>query len=127
MLFPIKIKTTRILKEHPDVDGAVLQGRFYYDAFVFGAKAKGVYVSASSSLVCATPTGTIATSALTLASSTTGAIIKYTVDGSDPRYSKTAEIYGSAIPVANVTSGVVNAYAYKANMLSSGVLIKATV
>lgn len=44
-LMPVKkINTLRILKEHPDIDGSVLQGRIMYDAFVLNQKTKGVYV-----------------------------------------------------------------------------------
>lgn len=44
-LMPVKkIETLRILKEHPDIDGAVLQGRIMFDAFVLNQKLKGVYV-----------------------------------------------------------------------------------
>lgn len=49
VLMPVKkITTLRILKEHPYVDGSVLQGRYMYDAFVLRQKANGVYVSKSS-------------------------------------------------------------------------------
>jgi hypothetical protein len=41
---PLKLKTRRILTEVQDVDGAVIQGRDYYDLFVLGARANGVYV-----------------------------------------------------------------------------------
>lgn len=45
VLMPVKkINTLRILKEHPDLDGSVLQGRIMYDAFVLNQKLKGVYV-----------------------------------------------------------------------------------
>lgn len=48
VLMPVKkITTLRILKEHPDVDGSVLQGRYMYDAFVLRQKANGVYASKS--------------------------------------------------------------------------------
>lgn len=40
---PVKIKTARILKDVPGLDGALLEGRYYYDAFVLDAKKKGVY------------------------------------------------------------------------------------
>ena len=44
-LMPVKkINTLRILKEHPSIDGSVLQGRIMYDAFVLNQKTKGVYV-----------------------------------------------------------------------------------
>lgn len=45
VLRPVKIKTTRILKEVAGIDGSVLEGRFYYDAFVLTAKNKGVYAA----------------------------------------------------------------------------------
>lgn len=46
VLMPVKkITTARILTDDPLVDGASLQGRFKYDAFVLAQKAKGVVVS----------------------------------------------------------------------------------
>ena len=51
VLMPVKkINTLRILTENPDIDGANLQGRVMYDAFVIKQKAKGVYVSRSSDI-----------------------------------------------------------------------------
>lgn len=44
---PTKIKTLRVLNEHPDVDGAVCQGRFLYDCFVIEEHADGVLVAKS--------------------------------------------------------------------------------
>lgn len=51
---PKKIETYRILNEHPDVDGHVVQGRFLHDCFVLDTKKKGIYAAYSS----AAPTGT---------------------------------------------------------------------
>ena len=49
-LMPVKkIETLRILEEHPDIDGAALQGRIMYDAFVLSQKVKGVYVHKNAS------------------------------------------------------------------------------
>lgn len=49
-LMPVKkIETLRILEEHPDIDGAALQGRIMYDAFVLTQKVKGVYVHKNAS------------------------------------------------------------------------------
>ena len=42
---PTKIKTMRILTNHPDIDGAVAQGRFLYDCFVIAKRANGVLVA----------------------------------------------------------------------------------
>lgn len=44
---PKKIETYRILDEHPDIDGHVVQGRFLHDCFVLETKAKGIYVAKS--------------------------------------------------------------------------------
>ena len=44
---PKKIETMRILTQHPDIDGAVTQGRFLFDCFVIGKKADGVLVARS--------------------------------------------------------------------------------
>ena len=78
----------------------LLEGRQYYDCFVFGAKADGVYVevntAASAATGAITPTG--------------GATVKYTTDGSDPRYSMTA-VVGTTPTVAK--NDVVKAYQYK--------------
>ena len=41
---PKKIETFRILNEHPDIDGAVVQGRLLHDCFVLETKNKGIYV-----------------------------------------------------------------------------------
>lgn len=42
---PTKIKTMRVLNEHPDIDGAVAQGRFLYDCFVIAKRANGILVA----------------------------------------------------------------------------------
>jgi len=42
---PEKFRTLRILNEHPDVDGSVLQPHFVFGAFVNETNAKGIYVS----------------------------------------------------------------------------------
>ena len=46
---PTKIKTLRVLNEHPDVDGAVCQGRVLYDCFVIAEHANGILVASSAS------------------------------------------------------------------------------
>lgn len=44
---PKKIETYRILEEHPDIDGHVVQGRFLHDCFVLDTKNKGIYAAKS--------------------------------------------------------------------------------
>jgi len=45
---PVKVETYRILDEHPDIDGHVVQARFLHDAFVLTTKEKGVLAAFSS-------------------------------------------------------------------------------
>ena len=114
---PLKLKTRRILTEVQDVDGAVIQGRDYYDLFVLGARANGVYVDFDSTVItkCATPTQ----SSGTFSSSTAGASFKYTADGSDPRYSASAVVAGSESEAADT---VIKVVAFKAGNYVSDVL-----
>ena len=44
---PKKIETYRILEEHPDIDGAVVQGRLLHDCFVLDALKDGILVAKS--------------------------------------------------------------------------------
>ncbi|MEG2770646.1 MAG: hypothetical protein RR902_07475, partial [Oscillospiraceae bacterium] len=85
---PVKLNDTKIHKDPPGISGNLLEGRQYYDLFVFGAKADGVYVnvdtSAGKGKVLASPAINAATGVITPAE---GATIKYTTDGTDPRYS----------------------------------------
>jgi hypothetical protein len=89
LLFPIKFRTLRILTEVPGLDGDQLEGRHFYDAFVLGEHCDGVLAAVNTSekatVVTITPTGAV--HALTSTGCTS---IKYTLDGSDPRWSQTA-------------------------------------
>lgn len=44
---PKKIETMRIIQDHPDIDGHVVQGRFLHDCFVLQQKGDGIYVAKS--------------------------------------------------------------------------------
>ncbi|MBQ7054128.1 MAG: chitobiase/beta-hexosaminidase C-terminal domain-containing protein [Oscillospiraceae bacterium] len=108
---PVKLNDTKLHKDPPGISGNLLEGRQYYDLFVFGAKCDGVYVEVNTAsgagVVCATPT--LASKALS--SATSDATVKYTVDGSDPRYSISAKVASGALTEAAGTK--VRAYAYK--------------
>lgn len=109
---PVKLNDTKYHKDPPGISGSLLEGRQYYDLFVFAAKCNGVYVDVNTAsgagIICETPE---ITSDGTINCTTAGVTIKYTLDGSDPRYSATAKIGAS---VSNATAGaVVRAYAYK--------------
>lgn len=108
---PVKLNDTKLHSDPPGISGNLLEGRQYYDCFVFGAKCDGVYVDVNTGsgagTVVAAPTIAAATGTITVAS---GATCKYTTDGTDPRYSSTAQVGTSAGTGAGV---VVKAYAYK--------------
>lgn len=44
---PKKVETMRVLEDHPDIDGHVVQGRMLYDCFVLAKKANGILVASS--------------------------------------------------------------------------------
>lgn len=119
VMLPNKIKTARVLTDVAGIDGAVLEGRNYFDAFVIGSRAGGVYAAVASSKICADP-AISAAGAITC--TTDNATLVYTTDGSDPRYSKSAK-EGAAADVT--TKGtVVKAYAYTDALYPSGVVSK---
>jgi hypothetical protein len=99
-LLPMKFKTLRILNDVAGIDGNVLEGRQYFDAFIKGAKAYGAYagVLAAQKSVAVTITPTGASHALTGSGATQ---IWYTTDGTDPRYSKTRALYASAVTLTD--------------------------
>ena len=118
-----KIRDTKIHQDPPGISGHLLEGRYNYDAFVVGERSSGVYVSAATASICATPTITITSHSATIATTTSGATVKYTLDGTDPRYSTTALTYTAAV---TTTAGVVvKAAAVKDGLAASAVAEKA--
>jgi hypothetical protein len=95
-IMPRKIRTLRILTDVQGIDGAVLEGRDYYDAFVLGNKANGIYVGVLTANKTAVPVITNTSNACTVGA-ISGVEFKYTVDGSDPRYSSTAVVYSGEV------------------------------
>ena len=122
VLVPYKIRDAKIHSDPPGISGALLEGRTNFDAFVIGARADGVYAAVNAENVTETPKITISGGKATVTSATDGAKILYTTDGSDPRYSDTAQTYSAAVTLgagetikavatsdANFTSGVASA------------------
>lgn len=117
---PVKLNDTKLHKDPPGISGNLLEGRQYYDCFVFGAKADGIYVEVNTAsgggTVLAAPTINATSGAITV---TSGASCKFTIDGSDPRYSDSAQIGASA--AGSGSGAVVKAYVYKDGAFASGV------
>ncbi len=109
---PVKLNDTKFHKDPPGISGSLLEGRQYYDLFVYGAKCDGVYVevntASGAATICSAPE---ISSAGAITAATGGAQIKYTTDGTDPRYSLSAKI-GNEADITEAGT-VVRAFAYK--------------
>lgn len=119
---PTKIKDAKMYLDAPGISGYLLEGRNYFDCFVIGHRCEGVYAEINTAsgkgTIVAAPT--IAATTAKLTSTTSGASFKYTLDGSDPRYSKTA-IEGAGPATSPAAGTVVKAYAYLASAFDSAV------
>ena len=117
---PSKIDDCKMHTDAPHYRGNLVQGSFYWDTFVVGVRANGIYVDVSTGsgagTVCAAPTIAAATGVITPGSGYTSV---YTLDGSDPRYSKSAVAGTSPTVSAGV---VVKAYNKKDGAFNSGVV-----
>lgn len=116
---PVKMSETKLHKDPPGISGHLLEGREYYDCFVFAPRAWGVYAEVDTTegkgTVCEMPE--IAANG-SITCKTAGVTIFYTVDGSDPRYSTTA-IQGTS--AGDVAGTVVKAYAHMDGAFDSAV------
>jgi len=116
---PITLKTLRVQKAPKGYDADILEGRVIYDSFVLDSKLNGIYVHAKDGMAAA-PDVTVSGGSVTLASASSGAAIKYTVDGSNPKSSATASLYTAAF-AAPGSGKCVRAYASAAGLVNSPV------
>lgn len=100
---PYKIQDTKIHTDPPGCSGNLVEGRHYYDLFVFAKKADGIYCCCLESQKLAAPTITDTTKTAVTLTSSGASKIYYTLDGSDPRFSMSREVYGSAFDAAGKT------------------------
>ena len=116
---PMKLKILRAHENAPGIAGTLMEGLCRYDSFVLANKANGIYVHAQSG-ACTTPTIEIASNQATMTAGG-GETIKYTVDGTNPKTSETAEVYNSSSKPTIPSGATVRAYAYKTGTVNSGI------
>ena len=97
---PVKLAQYDILPKVKGYSGPVVQGVTYYDSFVLGAKGDGLAICGSASAILAAPTMAIASHKVTITAAD-GVVFKYTTDGTNPRYSTTAQIYTAAVTLTD--------------------------
>ena len=113
LLLPRKISSFKTHNNPPGIDGWLMEGRVYYDAFIVGAAADGVWTLVLDEKKQAAPEVSFSGSTLTITAD--GAEeIRYTVDGSDPRFDAAAKVYSSAADLSYLDAGkyTVKAVAY---------------
>lgn len=117
--FPVTLSEGKFHKDPPGLSGDLLEGRQIYDLFVFSAKANGVYVEVNTAsgngVIVSTP---VIASNGAITCETDSAIVVFTTDGSDPRYSATAKIGTDASSYAE-NGDIIKAYAYKDGCFNS--------
>lgn len=110
-----KITEARIITDSENVSGAILLGRYIYDAFVVGHICQGTYLALVNGTARATdPVLTVVggpTGAGAIAITEANDHAYYTLDGSDPRYSKTkkpitADLANQTWPAGTVVKAV---------------------
>lgn len=112
LLAPMKLKEYKIHTDPPGINGNLTEGRIIHDAFVLDAKADAIVAICKASVLTVKPTVAIANNAATI---TAGGATKvlYTLDGSDPRCSGTAETWSSGT-VAVAAGKTIRVAGYKA-------------
>lgn len=123
-LNPIKLNDAKVNNEPQGISGTLVEGVYYYDAFVRAAKCDGVYVdvdtSSGKATVAANPTIATADGDITVAS---GYYVKYTTDGTDPRYSASAtKITATTTSGIGTVGTVIKAVQTKDTALASAVV-----
>ena len=118
LIAPMKINDFKGHTDPPGLSGDLLEFRMRHDAFVIGTRADGVAAACLPGTVTAVPTIEVAGGNATI---TGNGQVFYTLDGSDPRYSKEAKLYGG--PVAVTTGAEIRAYAHEEGKFWSDVAV----
>ena len=117
VLMPYKISDAKVHNDPVGVSGALIEGRHYYDAFVLGAKCTGVYALVLEQNKLAAPTISISSLKATVTTPSGAEEVRYTVDGTDPRYSDSAKVY--AAPVTLTAGTTIRTAAFAAGKFTS--------
>lgn len=95
---PVKLHSCRVLKEVKGYSGPVVEGLTYHDAFVIGTKGDGIAVLCNADAALDAPVITVnSTTHSATITAVFGVVFKYTTDGTNPRYSTTAQVYTAAV------------------------------
>lgn len=114
---PTTLLTARILEQVQGFDGPVIEGRRIYDAFVSWPQSDGVVALVKTSEKLTAPTISVA-GQITVG---TGETVKYTKDGSDPRYSATAVAITSTATPTHTAGDVIKGVTYKSGKFPSDI------
>ncbi|MBQ7875496.1 MAG: chitobiase/beta-hexosaminidase C-terminal domain-containing protein [Oscillospiraceae bacterium] len=126
VLQPKKVQDYFIKENPAGINGALIEGRFIYDAFVIGAKCDGVYAAVAANTKQATPAFALSGKTLTVTSAGATKVL-VTTDGSDPRYSETAINTTSGGTITLETGTVTaRAVAFDDELFTSEVAVDAT-
>jgi hypothetical protein len=119
LIAPMKINDFKGHVDPPGLSGDLLEFRMMHDAFVLGKKANGVAVACLPGTVVKTPAIAVDGGKATVTCGTGDAVIYYTTNGSDPRYSTDAKLYTAPVPL--VSGDELRVYAAKDGMFWSSV------
>ena len=114
---PMKLRMLRAHTDAPGYAGTLMEGLCRYDAFVLAQKADGIYVYADSTAGLAAPTFSISGNTVTI-TAPSGATVKYTTDGTNPKVSDTAQT-GKSVTITADTK--LRAYAEQTGKTSSAI------
>lgn len=116
-----KISEFKTHIDPPGISGWLMEGRFYYDAFVLAQKNAGVCT-----LVLKDKQATVSISAAGVVTVTNAKKTYYTTDGSDPRYSSTREVFEgtSGTDAVGASGDTIKAWAEGNGVLASDVVTK---
>ena len=123
VLQPKKVQDYFVKENPAGINGALIEGRFIYDAFVIGAKCDGVYACVKANAQQATPTINVSGTTATITSAG-AAKIRFTLDGTDPRFSDTAQETTSGGTATFKTGDTIKAVAFGGEVFHSNVAEK---